>query len=83
MFRYSYILFMSAWKNMRPPVLIVQVLRQPRQFLTELLERTLAEMRSATPDGELIETLATALIALLQHQPALADLVGDSATSLL
>jgi DnaJ family protein C protein 13 len=49
--------------------------RQPRQFVIELVERTLTEMRS---DGsETLETLTTALVALLRYHSNTADQVFD------
>ncbi len=51
------------------------VLRQPRLFLCELLERTLEEMRVAKPNGDALETLSTALVALLQNNPSMTDQV--------
>lgn len=49
-------------------------LRQPKLFATELIERTLAEMRQSGGGGnEALETVSTALVALLRHHPAVAD----------
>ena len=51
-------------------------LRQPRQFATELIERTLTEMRSGN-NADMLQTLSTALVALLRHHPNTADQASD------
>lgn len=54
------------------------VLRNPRNFMSELLDLTLNEMKSAKIDNEeKLETLTTALVGLLQNQPNLNDLVRN------
>jgi hypothetical protein len=50
-------------------------LRQPRQFLTQLTDETLAEMRKAQPDPTRLDSLSKAMAALLNAQPTLADQV--------
>lgn len=51
------------------------VLRRPRDFFTELLDKTLQLMSMSNPNGELLEMVTTALVSLLQAQPALLDQV--------
>ena len=51
------------------------VLRKPREFLSDLLESALQIMKSSTPNIEQLETVTTALVKLLEAQPALADMV--------
>ncbi len=51
------------------------VLRKPREFLSDLLENALQIMQSSTPNLETLETITTALVKLLEAQPALADMV--------
>ncbi|XP_013794496.1 LOW QUALITY PROTEIN: dnaJ homolog subfamily C member 13-like [Limulus polyphemus] len=51
------------------------VLRRPRDFFTELLDKTLQLMSKSNPDGELLEMVTTALVSLLQAQPTLLDQV--------
>ena len=51
------------------------VLRKPREFLSDLLENALQIMQSSNPNLENLETVTTALVKLLEAQPALADLV--------
>ncbi len=51
------------------------VLRKPREFLSDLLENALQIMKSTTPNIETLETITTALVKLLEAQPALADMV--------
>lgn len=52
------------------------VLRQPKLFLTELMERTLSEIRKGSGEAELLETLSAALVGLLQAQPGMLEQVG-------
>ena len=51
------------------------VLRKPREFLSDLLENALQAMQSSNPNLENLETITTALVKLLEAQPALADMV--------
>ena len=51
------------------------VLRKPREFLSDLLEQALQLMKSSNPNLETLETITTALVKLLEAQPALADMV--------
>ena len=51
------------------------VLRKPREFLSDLLENALQSMQSSNPNLESLETITTALVKLLEAQPALADMV--------
>ena len=51
------------------------VLRKPREFLSDLLEQALQSMKSSNPNLEALETITTALVKLLEAQPALADMV--------
>ena len=51
------------------------VLRKPREFLTDLLEAVLRLMGQPNPNMEVLETVTTALVKLLEAQPALSDMV--------
>ncbi|XP_025080789.1 dnaJ homolog subfamily C member 13-like isoform X2 [Pomacea canaliculata] len=49
------------------------VLRRPREFLTELLEKWSQLVSMTNPDGETLETVTTAVICLCVSQPSLLD----------
>jgi len=51
------------------------VLRKPREFLSDLLEKGLQNMQSTNPNLEELETITIALVKLLEAQPALADMI--------
>nr|CAD7257437.1 unnamed protein product [Timema shepardi] len=51
------------------------VLRRPKEFLSELLDTCLNLMSKDKPDVDLLELATSALVSLLQAQPALADQV--------
>lgn len=51
------------------------VLRKPREFLTDLLETVLRLMGQPNPNMEALETVTTALVKLIEAQPALSDMV--------
>jgi DnaJ family protein C protein 13 len=51
------------------------VLRKPREFLTDLLETVLRLMGQSNPNLDALETVTTALVKLLEAQPALSDMV--------
>ena len=51
------------------------VLRKPREFLSDLLENALQIMQQSNPNLETLESITTALVKLLEAQPALADMV--------
>jgi DnaJ family protein C protein 13 len=51
------------------------VLRKPREFVSDLLEQALQIMKSSNPNIETLESITTALVKLLEAQPALADMV--------
>ena len=51
------------------------VLRKPREFLTDLLEVVLRLMGQPNPNMEVLETVTTALVKLLEAQPTLSDMV--------
>lgn len=52
------------------------VLRNPRLFLTELVEQTVREMRASTIREERLELLTTALVGFLHNQPIMCDQVS-------
>lgn len=49
------------------------VLRRPKEFLTELLEKWGQLTGMTNPDGEMLETVTTALVCLSSTQPAMLD----------
>ncbi|XP_049787278.1 dnaJ homolog subfamily C member 13 [Schistocerca cancellata] len=49
------------------------VLRRPKEFLAELMDTCISLMSKEKPDVELLELATSALVCLLQAQPALAD----------
>jgi len=51
------------------------VLRKPREFLIDLIENILQLMSSNENNNEKLESLTTALVKLLEAQPALAEIV--------
>ncbi|XP_042910016.2 dnaJ homolog subfamily C member 13 isoform X1 [Parasteatoda tepidariorum] len=51
------------------------VLRKPKEFLTELLDRLTETMSKDSVNSELLETLTQALVCLLTAQPSLLDQV--------
>ncbi|XP_046378006.2 dnaJ homolog subfamily C member 13-like [Haliotis rufescens] len=51
------------------------VLRRPKEFLTELLEKWTQLTDMTNPDGEVLETVTTAVVCLFQTQQALLDQV--------
>ncbi|XP_035224862.1 dnaJ homolog subfamily C member 13-like [Stegodyphus dumicola] len=51
------------------------VLRRPKEFLTELLDRLYAMMSKDNVNNEVLETLTQALVSLLSAQPSLLDQV--------
>ncbi|XP_054717127.1 dnaJ homolog subfamily C member 13-like [Uloborus diversus] len=51
------------------------VLRRPKEFLTELLDRIIAFVSKDIVNGELLEMMTQALVCLLQAQPSLLDQV--------
>ena len=53
------------------------VLRKPREFLIELLEQVLKRMQQgqSAQNHEILETLTTALVKLLEAQPPLLEIV--------
>ncbi|KAG1687435.1 DnaJ subfamily C member 13 [Nymphon striatum] len=54
------------------------VLRRPKEFLNELFEQWLALLaKNKSDDGETLQTMTSALIALLEAQPILADQIPN------
>ena len=51
------------------------VLRKPREFLIDLIENILQLMNSKENNNEKLEALTSALVKLLEAQPALAEIV--------
>ncbi|XP_076446613.1 dnaJ homolog subfamily C member 13-like isoform X1 [Babylonia areolata] len=49
------------------------VLRKPKEFLTELLEKWSQITSTTNPDGEMLETVTTALVCLCSTQQSLLD----------
>ncbi|GAB1606314.1 dnaJ homolog subfamily C member 13-like isoform X2 [Argonauta hians] len=51
------------------------VLRKPKEFLTELMEKWVRLLEERSPDGEVLETVTMALVCLFQSQVPLLDQV--------
>ncbi|CAB3992239.1 dnaJ homolog subfamily C member 13-like [Paramuricea clavata] len=49
------------------------VLRKPKEFLLDLMDKYAALLRSSSPDGQLLETFTQAVVSIFTVQPALAD----------
>ncbi|KAK7507621.1 hypothetical protein BaRGS_00001556 [Batillaria attramentaria] len=49
------------------------VLRRPKEFMTELLEKWAQLTGMTNPDGEMLETVTTALVCLCSTQPTMLD----------
>ncbi|XP_072047448.1 dnaJ homolog subfamily C member 13-like isoform X2 [Amphiura filiformis] len=51
------------------------VLRKPREFMVEVLEKYTDLISSTSPNGDTLETVTSAVVALFNAQPALAEQV--------
>ncbi|CAH1789259.1 unnamed protein product [Owenia fusiformis] len=51
------------------------VLRKPKEFMTELLEKFVEMTSSRSPNGDMLETITTAIVAFFSAQPAWLDQV--------
>ena len=49
------------------------VLRKPKEFIVELLEKWSSLVSLSSPDGEVLETVTSAIVAFFAAQPSMLD----------